>query len=86
MISKTSDFVEFEALRPRVRALLELYRSAQTEEAKAVLVGMFEEAFLATAWHVAQDMLDNGWSPRLVSRRDSDARPNLRIVGDSNAA
>jgi hypothetical protein len=85
MISKTSDFIEFEALRPRVRALLELHRCAQTQEARELLVGMFEDAFLAAAWHVAQDMLENGWAPAVV-RRDAEARPNLRIVGDSHAA
>lgn len=86
MISRTSDFVPFETLRPRVLALLELHRSAQTDEARAVLVEMFEQAFLAAAWHVAQDMLENGWSPSVVSRREAEGRPNLRIVGDSDAA
>jgi hypothetical protein len=86
MISKTSDFIEFGELRPRVRALLELHRCAQTEEARALLVEMFEDAFLAAAWHVAQDMLEHGWSPSVVSRRQGGGPPNLRIVGDSDAA
>ena len=44
-------------------ALLELHRAAQTDEARKALVGMFENLFLATAWNVAQDLLENGWSP-----------------------
>src|SRR5580692_11747427 len=60
--SKSTDAIEFDALRPRLKALLELHRVAQTEEARVALVGMFEDAFLATAWHVAHDLLENGWS------------------------
>ena len=85
MISKSTDAIEFDALRPRLRALLELHRVAQTEEARAALVGMFEDAFLATAWHVAHDLLENGWAPN-----DAPAGPRergrLRVVRGSDAA
>ena len=85
MISKTTDAIEFDALRPRLRALLELHRVAQTEEARAALIGMFEDAFLATAWHVAHDLLENGWEP---SQATGAAREtgHLRVVRGSDAA
>ena len=37
MTSKFTDAIEFDALRPRLKALLELHRVAQTEEARAAL-------------------------------------------------
>ncbi len=86
MITKTIDPIEFEALRPRLIALLELHRAAQTEEARQVLVGLFEEAFLATAWHVAQDMLENGWAPASLGASPKRDRGPLRVVGGSDAA
>ena len=85
MISKTTDAIEFDALRPRLRALLELHRVAQTEEARAALVGMFEDAFLATAWHVAHDLLENGWAPSEPPVSSLD-RGQLRVVRGSDAA
>ncbi|HZZ87374.1 MAG TPA: hypothetical protein VFE13_03475 [Caulobacteraceae bacterium] len=85
MISKTTDAIGFDELRPRLKALLELHRAAQTEEARAALMGMFEDAFLATAWHVAHDLLENGWAP---SQQPSGprARGGLRVVRSSDAA
>ena len=88
MISKSTDAIEFDALRPRLRALLELHRVAQTEEARAALVGMFEDAFLATAWHVAHDLLENGWSPTEAPAAEVAPRERgaLRVVRGSDAA
>ncbi|HVN01753.1 MAG TPA: hypothetical protein VMT68_16230 [Caulobacteraceae bacterium] len=87
MITKATDAIEFEALRPRLMALLELHRLAQTEEARQALVGLFEDAFLATAWHVAQDMLENGWAPaKLAGGGPTRDRGPMRVVGGSDAA
>ena len=55
--------IEFAEMRPRLIMLLELYRSAGSEEARATTLGLFEDAFLAAAWNVAVDLLDNGWTP-----------------------
>jgi hypothetical protein len=85
MISKSTDSIEFNALRPRLKALLELHRAAQTEEARAALVGMFEDAFLATAWHVAHDLLENGWAPSAAPDEPRE-RGRLRVVRGSDAA
>jgi hypothetical protein len=84
MISRTTDSIAFDELRPRLKALLELHRVAQTEEARAALVGLFEEAFLAATWHVAHDLLENGWAPS--SPAASGARGHLRVVRGSDAA
>ena len=86
MISKTTDAIEFDALRPRLKALLELHRVAQTEEARAALVGMFQDAFLSTAWHVAHDLLENGWMPTDTPATPSTDRGRLRVVRGSDAA
>jgi hypothetical protein len=83
MISKTTDAIEFDALRPRLKALLELHRVAQTEEARAALVELFQDAFLSTAWHVAHDLLENGWAP---SQPVTPAHGRLRVVRSSDAA
>jgi hypothetical protein len=85
MISKSTDAIEFDALRPRLKALLELHRVARTEEARAALIGMFEDAFLATAWHVAHDLLENGWAPSDTPAGPRD-RGRLRVVRGSDAA
>ena len=85
MISKVTGAIEFEALRPRLMALLELHRVAQTDEARKALVGLFEDAFLAAAWHVAQDLLENGWAPASLGGSVRERGP-LRIVGGSDAA
>jgi hypothetical protein len=84
MISKTTVAVEFDALRPRLLALLELHRAAQSDEDRATLVELFEDVFLATAWHVAQDLLENGWTPGLLPTPASPQPPRLRLVsGDA---
>ena len=85
MISRNTDAIEFDALRPRLKALLELHRAAQTEEAREALVGLFEDAFLATAWHVAHDLLENGWEPSEGPTGARD-RGHLRVVRGSDAA
>jgi hypothetical protein len=71
--------MEFEALKPRLLLLLELYRNAGTDEARANLTGLFQDVFLAAAWNVATDLLNNGWEPTQVRLRD---RPqgHMRLV------
>jgi hypothetical protein len=86
MISKTTDAIEFDALRPRLKALLELHRVAQTEEARAALVELFQDAFLSTAWHVAHDLLENGWLPTDAPATPATERGRLRVVRGSDAA
>jgi hypothetical protein len=86
MITRTTDAVEFDALRPELMALLELHRAAQTDEARKALVGLFENLFLATAWNVAQDLLENGWSPGFVDRTPRSKRSDLRVIGGADAA
>ena len=86
MMTKSTDPVEFEALRPELMALLELHRAAQTDEARQALVGMFENLFLATAWNVAQDLLENGWSPGFVDASPRVKRSDLRVIGGADAA
>jgi hypothetical protein len=86
MITRTTDAVEFDALRPELMALLELHRAAQTDEARKALVGMFENLFLATAWNVAQDLLENGWTPRFVNDAPHAKRSDLRLIGGADAA
>jgi hypothetical protein len=87
MSAHSTDFLTFEELRPQILALLELHRAAQTEEARVALVGLFERAFLATAWHVAQDLLENGWSPAVVQTTSSGrGQQRLKVVGGSDAA
>jgi hypothetical protein len=46
---------------------------------------MFEDAFLATAWHVAHDLLENGWSPSEAPTAPQ-GRGRLRVVRGSDAA
>ncbi len=67
-------------------ALLELHRAAQTEEARRALVGMFENLFLATAWNVAQDLLENGWAPGFADEAPRSKRSDLRVIGGADAA
>lgn len=83
---RSPTWTEFDALRPRLLLLLELHRSAPTEEARATLADLFEDVFLSTACHVAQDLLDHGWRPGFGS---ADPTPNpvrLRLVGGTDAA
>ena len=86
MMTKSTDPVEFAALRPELMALLELHRVAQTDEARKALVGMFENLFLATAWNVAQDLLENGWAPGFVETGLRRKRSDLRVIGGADAA
>jgi hypothetical protein len=86
MISKSTDAIEFNELRPKLKALLELHRAAQTDEAREALVGMFQDAFLATAWHVAHDLLQHGWSPSEAPVSHPAPRGRLRAVRGSDAA
>ena len=86
MNSRTTETVEFDALRPRLLALIEQHRAARTEDERTQLVGRLEEVFLATAWHVAQDLLDNGWKPGFVSAPPPALPAALRVVGGTDAA
>jgi len=86
MMTKSTDPVEFDALRPELMALLELHRAAQTDEARKALVAMFENLFLATAWNVAQDLLENGWAPGFVDQGPRRKRSDLRVIGGADAA
>ena len=83
MISRVTPS-EFTELRPRLKALLELHRVAQTDEARASLIDLFEDVFLATAWHVARDLLDNGWEPGFAPT--ATRHGHLRLVQDEDAA
>jgi hypothetical protein len=85
MISHTTEAVEFDALRPRFLALLERHRIARNEAERAQLVACLEEVFLATAWHVAQDLLENGWRPGFIGAPAA-APATLRVVGGADAA
>ena len=71
--------IEFGEMRPRLRLLMELYRNAATDDARATLLTLCEDVFLAAAWNVAVDLLDNGWQPTIQA---SDALPtaHLRLV------
>jgi hypothetical protein len=86
MITRTTAAVEFDALRPRLLALLELHRTAQSDAERATLVELFEDVFLATAWHVAQDLLENGWAPGLLPSPPSPHQRRLRLVSATDAA
>ncbi|MBS0410673.1 MAG: hypothetical protein JSR86_12220 [Proteobacteria bacterium] len=72
---------EFEGLKPRLLLLLEMYRNAASDEARANLTALFQDVFLATAWNVATDLLNNGWEPNVVSPATGE-RPqgHLRLV------
>ncbi|HEX7761297.1 MAG TPA: hypothetical protein VF459_17450 [Caulobacteraceae bacterium] len=72
--------MEFEALKPRLLLLLELYRNAGTDEARANLTSLFEDVFLAAAWNVATDLLNNGWEPTIPARLGDRPQGGLRLV------
>jgi hypothetical protein len=82
MSLRWTSFQEFDQLRPRLRLLLELHRAAESDEARAKLTQDFEEAFLAAVWHVARDLLDNGWAP--VSSEPITRRRHLTVVGGTD--
>jgi hypothetical protein len=71
--------IEFAEMRPRLRLLLELYANAATDEARATLVSLFEDVFLAAAWNIATDLLENGWQPT-VSKKDQRPVARLKVV------
>jgi hypothetical protein len=77
--------LRLEDLQPQILALLHLHRAADSDEARAIIVSLFEKAFLATAWHVAQDLLENGWSPGSVSTLSGRPTPRLKVVGGTDA-
>jgi hypothetical protein len=68
--------IEFGEMRPRLRLLMELYRNAATDEARAALLALCEDVFLAAAWNVAVDLLDNGWVPAVTAAGN---RPTARL-------
>jgi hypothetical protein len=71
---------EFEGLKPRLLLLLEMYRNAATDEARANLTVLFQDVFLATAWNVATDLLNNGWEPTAAAPPTAVAeRPQGRL-------
>jgi hypothetical protein len=86
MISRTTDAVEFDALRPRLLALVEQHRTAKTEAERQTLISRMEDVFLATAWHVAQDMLENGWKPGFVGTPPQPSTTALTVIGGTDAA
>jgi hypothetical protein len=71
--------MEFAEMRPRLLMLLELYRTAP-EEARPNLQGLVESVFLAAAWNVATDLLENGWEPTMTGNGPS-SRDYLKLVG-----
>ena len=82
MILRRAPFQDFGELRPRLRLLLELHRAADNEEARLEIAQCFEEAFLAAAWHVAHDLLENGWEP--THAKPSVGRGHLKVVGGTD--
>lgn len=87
MISRTTDAVEFDALRPRLLALIEQHRAAKTDAERQRLVGQLEDVFLATAWHVAHDLLENGWKPGFVGPPPQTSKTTaLTVIGGTDAA
>lgn len=81
-----ADPAEFGELRPKLMVLLALYAAAASDEARADLVREFEAAFLATAWHVARDLLDHGYEPVVASAARQGAHGHLRVVSGVDAA
>jgi hypothetical protein len=86
MISRMTEAAEFGELRPRLLALIEQHRAARTDDERAQLAQRLEEVFLATAWHVAQDLLENGWKPGFVGAPPSATPAALRVIGGTDAA
>jgi len=86
MMTRSTDVAEFDALRPRLLALVEQHRAARTDEERSRLVGRLEDVFLATAWNVAHDLLENGWTPGFLTVPSRGAAGHLRLVGGFDAA
>ncbi|HUZ12164.1 MAG TPA: hypothetical protein VMU93_04845 [Caulobacteraceae bacterium] len=82
------EVAQFGELRPRLRLLLELHGRAASEAARAAIAREFEQLFLTTAWHVARDLIDNGYEPVAAPRSTarSDAPGGLRLVDSADAA
>jgi hypothetical protein len=70
---------DFADMRPRLHLLMELYRNAATDEARTTLLALCEDVFLATAWNVAVDLLENGWEPAALPP-PTGGRARLRVV------
>jgi hypothetical protein len=88
-MTQSTQLSEFETLRPRLLMLLELHRTAPNEAARLTLVDLFQDVFLSTAWHVAQDLLENGWSPGFSTPEPIEPtkpRGVLKLVGGTDAA
>ncbi|MGH6972767.1 MAG: hypothetical protein ACREEQ_14265, partial [Caulobacteraceae bacterium] len=62
------------------------HRSAKTDAARAAVVELLEETFLSAACHIAEDLLENGWSPGFAPRPARVQRGGLRLVGGTDAA
>ena len=86
MSDTSTEFAPLEQLRPQVLALLALHRTAETEEARLAIMSLFERAFLATAWNVAEDLLENGWTPQRVAPPVRRGIGQLKVVGGTDAA
>lgn len=71
--------IEFGELRPRLRLLMELYRNAATDDARGTLIALCEDVFLAAAWNVAVDLLENGWEPTIKPASEPRSA-HLRLV------
>jgi len=82
---RSTEHLELSELRPRLLALLDMHRTASTESERAALAKLFEDVFLATAWNVAQDLLENGWRPGFVSQPPTRPGGALRVVGGTEA-
>jgi hypothetical protein len=80
-MSDSIEQLELAAIRPRLLALLELHRTAASEDQRAVLVSLLEDAFLAAAWQIAQDLLEDGWRPGFVGASSTRPRGDLKVVG-----
>ena len=81
-----SSAAEFGELRPRLLLLLELHGKATTDEDRGQIAREFEAVFLATAWHVAKDLLENGYEPVAVSTSRRRRPGKLKLVGGVDAA
>ena len=77
---------EFDGLRPRLKLLLELHGRAETDEERAQIALAFEDLFLATAWNVARDLLDNGYQPVVRSPSRRTTLGELKLVDREDAA
>ena len=73
----------FDQVRPRLLALLEMHRAATTDDARTRVASAFEAVFLASAWHVATDLLENGWRPPAPTG-PSPSSAVLRLVGGTD--